>query len=298
MYDCIAVPLDGSPTALAALPTAVRLTTAFGARLALVTVATPAVASAGGTARVVQQGRRSIDELTEPTATEETADAEHRTSGASVELIELEGPDAAEALGRFDADHPRTLLCLSTTGRGAARRALLGSTALQVVRHSPYAVLLVGPACDRSRNGPIEPIIACLDGSAEAEVVVPWVAAWARHTGSTIELIRAIYPFGEPGAADPPTSEQVADLRSLERVAAELAQQGLATRTNTTPREDPLGLIDEALRSAPDGIVALSTSHPGRLAEVLTGSTAAEVVRSSPLPVLITSRADTAPPPD
>lgn len=291
MYDRIAVPLDGSRVAAAALPTGRRLAATFGARLALVSVSTHAVERSGGITAVLDEGRRTLAEL------EGLPSDGGPTDTGSIELVQLDGPDAAAALGRFDGDHPRTLVCMSTTGRGAAHRTLLGSTALAVVRHSPFAVVLVGPRCDPSRTGPVDPIITCLDGSPEAESVLPWVERWARSTGAAIELVRAVYPLGEPGRADPPTAEQIADLGYLDRVARMLAEQGVRCRHETVPHERPVEVVDAAVRSAPDSIVALSTSHPGRMVDLMMGSQAAELVRTAMVPVLVASRRDTVPPP-
>ena len=95
-----------------------------------------------------------------------------RRVGSGVDTLLVEGSDAADALAAFDASDPRTLLCMTTRGAGAARRAVLGSTALSVVRRSPFAVVLIGPNCDRTRATPIEPIVACLDGTVDGEAVL------------------------------------------------------------------------------------------------------------------------------
>lgn len=283
MYEHVAVPLDGSEAALSAIAPARRLAAAFDAELVFVSVATPAVERAGGTAAVFSEalGRLAAVDTTDGAA-------------ARPAVVELDRPDAAATLGRFDADDPRTLVCMSTTGRGALGRAVLGSTALSVVRHSPFAVVLVGPRCGWASTGPVGPIVTCLDGSRDAEVVLPWVEAWARHTGATVELVRGVYPFGEPGAADPPTAEQIADLGYLGKIAARVRDHGVEVRADTSVVERPLGMILDAVDAAPDGVVALSTSHPGLVTGLLAGSNAADVVRRSTIPVLVASRDDTA----
>lgn len=285
MYERIAVPLDGSATALSAIGPAQRLASTFGAELVLVSVATPAVERLGGTTVVFSEALARL--------------AAGDRSGAvapAPPTVELAGADAADALGRFDAEDPLTLVCMSTTGRGALGRSVLGSSALSVVRRSPFAVVLVGPRCVWTTSGPVDPIVACLDGSHHAEAVLPWVEAWARRTGAVVELVRGVYPFGEPGAADPPTAERIADLGYLGRVAARVRGRGIEVRADSTVVERPLRMILDAIGAAPDGVVALSTSHPGLVTGLLAGSTAAEVARRAPIPVLVASHRDTADP--
>ena len=99
-----------------------RLAREHGATLVLVSVATDGVAEAEA---VLAEGRR--------------------LAGSELDVLVIEHDDPAVALGDFDASDPRTLLCMSTRGRGAVGRALIGRMALSVVEHSPHAVVLIGP---------------------------------------------------------------------------------------------------------------------------------------------------------
>lgn len=277
MYDRIAVPLDGSVIAGGAIGPARRLARAHDADLVLVAVSTPAT---GGTARaeeVLEQGRQH--------------------AGPDVETLVIDHTDAAVALGDFDAADPRTLLCMTTRGRGAAHGALLGRTALSVVEHSPHAVVLIGPRCDRDRESPIDPIIACLDGTGEAEHVVPWVTAWSEHTGASILLFRVVYPVGAPGVGDPPSRARLDDLAYLDTIRQQLHTAHPDIRQVTVSHERPASAISEAAHGFDDAMFAVATSHPSTVSELLLGSTAADVIRAARVPVLIVSKHGTSSPP-
>ena len=276
MYDAIAVPLDGSDAALRAVGPARRLAGIFGARLTLVSVRTPALERSISVEDVLAVGENIA-----------------RSSGAErVDTLVIEGPDAAAALGRYDAEYSTTLICMSTRGRGVVRRAVLGHTALSVVRHSPFAVVLIGPRCDIATSDPIDPIdpiITCLDGTSAAEAVLPWVERWSRATGAPVALIGVVYPLGAPGLADPPSPEQLHDLRYLDRVASRLHTDGIDVRSEVLPHEQPLVAIRETVHGLSDALIAVATTHPGALEDLVAGSISAELIRSAEVPVLVCS---------
>jgi nucleotide-binding universal stress UspA family protein len=119
MFDRIAVPLDGSDIAARAIGPGRRLAKVHDARLVLVTVATPAT---GGTARAhdilaagcVAAGHDDVDTLV------------------------IDADDAAGALAEFDADHPATLMCMTTRGtRRAATKAARRCRARSRARLTP-----------------------------------------------------------------------------------------------------------------------------------------------------------------
>jgi nucleotide-binding universal stress UspA family protein len=274
MYQRIAVPLDGSELAYNALGPAQRIAAIHQAQLLLVVVATA--------------------EVLNPTA---VLDEAQRRIGAPTKSLVLDHDDAAQALGAYDASEAETLLCMTTRGRGALRRAILGSTALSVVEHSPYAVVLIGPDCDLTKTGPIDHIIICLDGTADAEVIIPWATEWAGRNSTPILLLKVVYPIGSPGVSDPPSQEFRAELNYLSDLTDRLQAQGAKLQQITLAHQNPSEAIREATQNYHDALIAVTTSHPNRLAELLDGSTAADVIRRSSTPVLIASRHGTISPP-
>jgi nucleotide-binding universal stress UspA family protein len=278
MFDRIAVPLDGSDIAARAIGPGRRLAKVHDARLVLVTVATPAT---GGMAR----------------AHDILAAGCVAAGDDDVDTLVIDADDAAVALAEFDADHPATLMCMTTRGHGALRRKLLGGVALAVVRDSPHAVVLVGPRCHSEFDTSIDPIIVCLDGSNEAEVVLPWATRWARSTDASLLLLHVVYPVAPPEARIPPSRQLIDQLDYLPKLSRQLSAEHIDVRHITIPDTDPTTAIRVAVDGFDNAMFAIATSHPGPVAELLLGSTAAHIIRTADIPVLIVSKTDTADPP-
>jgi nucleotide-binding universal stress UspA family protein len=277
MFDRIAVPLDGSDIAARAIGPGRRLANVHGARLVLVTVATPAI---GGTNRA-----------------HNVLAAGGVVAGDDVDTLVIDADDAASALAAFDADHPATLMCMTTRGHGALRRKLLGGVALAVVRDSPHAVVLVGPRCNAELDTAIDPIIVCLDGTNEAEVVLPWATRWARSTDAALLLMHVVYPFGPPEVRVPPSRQLVEQLDYLPKLSQQLRAEHIDVRHITIPDTDPATAMRHAVDGYSNAMFAIATSHPDPVTELLLGSTAAHIIRTAGIPVLIVSKTDTADPP-
>jgi nucleotide-binding universal stress UspA family protein len=277
MFDRIAVPLDGSTVAYRAIGVGRRLADAHGARLVLVTVATPEV---GGTTRA-----------------HNVLSAAKRVAGPDVDTLSIEGDSAEQALAAFDCDHPATLLCMTTRGHGALRRKLIGGVALAVVRESPHAVVLVGPRCDPDLDTPITPIIVCLDGTPGAEAIVPWATRWGQRTDAALLLIHVVYPVGPPELRVPPSARLTEQLDYLPTLSQQIRAEHPKVRHLTIPDADPSAAIHRATDGYRNAMFAVATSHPGIAADTLLGSTALRIIRTADVPVLVISTTNTADPP-
>ncbi|MDP8921496.1 MAG: universal stress protein [Chloroflexota bacterium] len=133
------VPLDGSPLAEEALPLAVDLASATGARLTLVRVES-----------WVTEGSAPYGSVPEFTELEDEAAAEAQEYLAqvagrlgpapAVDMVVLRGRPA-EALVDFSLHERTDLVVMTTHGRGGLRRLVLGSVADRVVRAGVPALL-------------------------------------------------------------------------------------------------------------------------------------------------------------
>lgn len=271
MYTRILVPLDGSDRALAALGPARRLARLHGAQLWLMTVATPDTPEA----RVESLVARARPAAGEPTP----------------ELTVLHGVDPAAELERVVRDEPDALMCLTTRARGPMGSALFGSVAREIVRRADRAVVLIGPSCDVEDAGAIRRIVVCLDGTLEGEAILPWTTRWSASTGVPLMLVRVVYPLVEPAARVPPTEAQLDELGYVRRLALRLESDGYRVSDVTVQHPSaPDALIDVAA-GLPGGLLAVSTGVAGSLEEALEGSTAAQLVRGSSVPVLVARQA-------
>ena len=136
----IAVPLDGSPLAEAALPVAVRLAQASGAALQLVR-AQPLVLSATAPYPYVPDIGDVQAEIERADEVYLQQQRERWSSLPNVETVLLRGP-ASSALLDYFKQEPPDLVVMTTHGRGGVKRLVLGSTADRVVRAGLPALLL------------------------------------------------------------------------------------------------------------------------------------------------------------
>ena len=157
-----------------------------------------------------------------------------------------------------------------------------------------------------------EHILVALDGSANAEHVLPYVQALASKFGSRVTLLRATTPDVDlipPGTAGMP----VGDLTAYGRVPPELAYDQIELIMGAEAKEAAVYLTSVAERMRADGLdvqidypndhatdaiidranalgadlIAMTTHGRSGLARALLGSVADEVVRRSRCPVLL-----------
>lgn len=156
MFKQILLPLDGSPTAEAAIPYALELAAQFDSEITLVMVVEPV--------RIMFQdlpmeSAELIAEMREVTQGQANAylaqkKGELRQQGYKIHTEITEGFDVAEALldkadnGIFDA------IVMSTHGRSGVQRWMFGSVAERLLRHSALPVLLVRPEMQQASARP------------------------------------------------------------------------------------------------------------------------------------------------
>jgi nucleotide-binding universal stress UspA family protein len=155
-------------------------------------------------------------------------------------------------------------------------------------------------------------ILVALDGSANAEVVLPYAEALASKFDSRVTLLRATTPAVDlipPGAIGmvagdltaygrvPPQiaydeAEAVMDAESKEAaayltgLADRLTQQGIRAQVDITNARASEAILRRADELGAD-LVAMTTHGRSGLARALLGSVADEVVRRSNVPVLL-----------
>jgi nucleotide-binding universal stress UspA family protein len=144
-------------------------------------------------------------------------------------------------------------------------------------------------------------ILVCLDGSALAEQIVPYVAEEA-HCFGEIVLLRVVplpeieIPFGVPGAPSAPVNTD----RILQEYKRELGEAPDYLDRTAQPFRDNKhkvrcvvlegnagNQIVEYARSNDIGIIAIATHGRSGLRRVIFGSTAEHVLQNAGLPVLL-----------
>lgn len=221
-----------------------------------------------------------------------------RATGTDVE-VQLVFGDAAEEI--IAAGETCDLIVMTTRGQGAASRALFGSVADRVSRHSITPTMLI-----RSMAGttvtPRQRIVVPLDGSHRAEMALPMATRLATtlmtpvHIVRVIDLddVRATISAARHKTSDTPdigdtfddarlfTEEQA--LAYLETVATPLREQGLDVNTEVL-RGTPAFVLLWNIKAAD---LVVTTSHGrGGFRRWLLGSVAEKLVREGEAPLVI-----------
>ncbi|HYA10699.1 MAG TPA: universal stress protein [Thermoplasmata archaeon] len=140
----IAVAIDGSETASAALTVAIDLAKRYSADLLVVAVAPLPPVFSSPSEPLVPAAVPS-DPVPHYRELVEAAVAQARSAGVtSVTGVCEEGVVVEEVLGQIAA-HRSDLLVVGSRGLSAARRLLLGSVSTALVTHAPAPVLVVRP---------------------------------------------------------------------------------------------------------------------------------------------------------
>lgn len=223
---------------------------------------------------------RQASDLTEPAA---RLSADH----IPVQSVTETGKDGEDVLCTAEQYGCELIVMppqLGTNGNG------LSSVAAQTLRSTQVPLLLVPPGSASIRN-----IIVSLDGSALAEVALPYAEEIARRLGVPICLARAYQPwmmtmagiegYAYPGSTDLVAAETEA-IDYLRGVASRLAALGQPVDCQALKGSPAKGIVGLAART-PGSVTTLTTHGRSGLARWLLGSVTEEMARSTSNPILI-----------
>lgn len=269
--EVLVVPLDGSAFSWSALPVAARITRRLSADVNLVSAV------------------ESEDDVDERDA--ELAIAALELPCRPVTRTVLVSDDPVTAITMAVGRTGRFVPCMASHGRGRSA-ALVGSVATRVVARSTVPVVLVCPLVDQPP--PRRGVVACVDGSAASAAVIPVAAAWADRLGEPTLVITVAEDAPEPVSGGPikrrfgPDGDVDAVLATL---AHPLRERGRDVETHAL--YDPIspwsGLY-RYLSDSPAHLVVTGSRVRTGVSQAAFGSVAADIVRHSPSPVLMTRR--------
>jgi nucleotide-binding universal stress UspA family protein len=289
MYHTLLVPLDGSAYSERALPMAVSMARHLKARVFLVRAASalafPGADATDAQVHAVREARTYLEVLA----------AGLSGQGVDIEVAVPFGDAAGEILVEISL-RKADLVIMCTHGRSGLGRWIYGSVAEQVLHHSRVPVLLVQPTGDAMTLAPEAgrtSFLVPLDGSAFAEAALPHAAAMARAFGGRILLLRtfeppiAAYSYAVVSPVQAPTEELQQEAQHyLNEVAARLRSDGLPVETIV--REGwPANIIARQGAALGPGLIVMATHGRTGVARLFLGSVALEIVRRSPLPVML-----------
>lgn len=217
-------------------------------------------------------------------------------AGASTDV--REGPVVAGILAaarEMSAD----LIVMSTHGRSGFERLALGSVTEKVLRKASCPVFVVPSGKDAIvRTGVLTRVVCATDFSGPSLQVAAWARLFAGETPHALSLVNVIdWPFGETHGPDPVTQlrhnleeEALESLRHVASVQAGAPAAALVVRFGKAGRE----LLRYARESHAE-LIVMGVSGRGAIDRAILGSTAHQVLRDAPCPVLTVPAAESRP---
>ncbi|HZT05897.1 MAG TPA: universal stress protein [Chloroflexota bacterium] len=288
------VPLDGSSLGEAALPWATLLAQRLGLSLTLTRVVAVGRASA-------ELGPHAQQAQASPSwreAARYLARIERDLRAKHIDVVmEVRAGLASPNIVDLAAERDAVAIVMTTHGRGAVGRILLGSVAEEVLRESSVPVWIV-PAAKGAATAPrLSTIGVMLDGSSLAESALPCAADLAR-AGAKLLLLRVVppveravaSPFAERDVDEAATDEAVTAAEAyLGPVRQRLQAEGIDVRGEVVRGTPAEGIREAVVSFGLDAIVMTTHGYSG-LDRLRLGSVAREVVRGSAVPVGLISR--------
>jgi len=303
----ILVPVDGSPLAESALPTAFAIARSHpGARVeAVVVLAVPPnpilISGAPVPDRRLEHDLRAETEKYSESLQSRLGSM---ANGVPVSLVTLEG-DVIDQIVNRARDGGCDLIVMTTHGRSGVSRLWLGSVADGVLRAATVPVLLLreesaAPVADHAL---FSTVLIPLDEGKESEEILADVIAVA-GTKAMYHLIHVVVPLRwlpPPSAfavvsAGEALHENPADLVShmrdaavqhLEEVASRLRGQGIDASTHTPVHQHAAEAIIAYAEETGAGLIAMTSHGRDTAGRVLLGSVSDKVIRGATVPVLV-----------
>jgi nucleotide-binding universal stress UspA family protein len=311
MFNKILVCLDGSGLAEQILPYAVQQTKSHGSEMILLRVVpehvsvSPNIPGSSGipvkteseeeTEKEVKEAERYLDFLASDIL---------KSYDINTTCFVARG-NAGEVIVNYAGNNDINLIAIATHGRSGVGRAVLGSTADFVIRHSGRPVLTIKPKRKsesitlQSANSTLTRILVCLDGSKLSEYIIPYAVKQAQATGSQLLLLQAV-PAEElkvaagvvatPRAREVETTlfnkeeDEIKDY--LKNIAQSIRQMQVEVEWLLLQGEVGEVIVDCALNNNID-MITIATHGRGGLTRTLVGSVADYVLRESGLPILL-----------
>lgn len=262
----VMVPVDGSTRADRALRPGRRLADALGVPIGAVTVTKP------GT-----EGDRSMLE---------SAVADHRLQWSEV----IHAEDVGEALVA-DALDRTAIISMATGGRGRSV-AIVGSTAVDVVKHSTLPVMLVGAATEIFEDQPINELVVAVSGRTSGESICTPAIELATTFGFAVHFVTVVQPTPEPADSDSPAGRSFGPAGDEHEYMADLVKRfdtpelGLTGSVIYDPLS-PAGGLAPMMRRRPQSVLVLGTKSRTGMDRLRRGSIASRIVSESPVPSIM-----------
>ncbi len=290
MYSNIVVPLDGSEFSERALPWARTIVRRSGGALRLVHVhiplRIPTCAEVIGP-RVGEQLRQmKADAERQERAYLEVARSGLEPEPASISTAVLRGP-IAPSVADHAATEGATLIVIATHARPPLDRVRLGSITDEIVRRCQIPVLIVrgedhvlpGP----NESAPVERVVVPLDGRPRSERSLSYGVELARLFDAEVVLVRVVRSGRRTEREDALGCAR----QYLRGVVSRLDAAGVVASFRNPESLDVADAVAEVAEEAAPGVVVMASRYRSGLSRLVLGNIAEELVRKSPVPVLV-----------
>lgn len=287
MFKNMLLPHDGSSVSERAVPFALHLASAIGARLILmhgrVPLATPRAPDFD-----VEGFAMSLRES-------EAVGAIGVPRRVQIDAVAPDVPTdgVPEGICATATEQQADLIVMSTHGHGRSGHSLYGSVAERVLCQSPVPVVLV-PASTRHAwlAQPTFRILVPLDGSRFAEEVLGPIEDLAAALKAELFLVGAVEALASPSMERDPLSasayeRELGEMRQyLDGVADRLRESGIVVRTEVEVGR-AASVIDGIAQRRHIDLIAMATHGRRGLNRLLVGSVADKVLRGTIAPLLL-----------
>ena len=296
MFSHLLVPLDGSGLAETTLPYVGALAHVPGEP---VRVTLLHLIERGAPSSV--HGARHLTTIAEAEAylTEIAATFQRDEIAVDTHVDTNEGNDTAGRIVDHAAEMGIDLVVLSAHGRSGLGRWLFGSIAQKVLAVGIAPVLMVVPAKRGAPPPSVARVLVPLDGSAEAEVALPYARGMVGATGGTLHLVYAVprvesLTGGRAAVARYSPTASAAMLDEAEEGATAYVRD-LADRLRadhvavqaTIVRDDPATAIVEAAGRIHADLIVMASHGRAGIAGAWAGSVSSKVLARAPGPFLL-----------
>ena len=292
---------DGSDGAFAATDFLMGLPLPAGTRVTLVTVL-KALLQEEEIARLAPE-RRGMYEQARTDADAEARqlledEAERlRSVGLAVET-EIRTGHAAEEIVRLATEGQHRIIVVGSHGTHAPKNFLLGSVSDRVFEYAPCSVLIVRPASDEAVSDQQLRILLAYDDSPPARAATALCASLPLPTGTrfkAVTVLPLIHMFRQDVRQQLNwvwEEKKEAARRGLERVAAEVGQEGLEVTTELVESSDVAQSILDQASAFDSDLLVIGHKGKRRFERFLLGSVTARVAHHAPCSVLSVRECD------
>ena len=267
MSMTIIVPLDGSPGAERELPIAAALARRSGGSVVLFTDRERGVPA-------------DIDGYLDAQGARFGVQAEHRLG---------ETHDVPASLAALAAEHDDPVIVMSSRGPTGINEVVIGSITAETLRMTAAPVLLLGPHLSSEplpTDHEFETLLLCLDGSHDAESIVPVAQRWAALLGLTTWVVQVVDPARSSGIMN---HEPIDESGYVHRIATRLGGHDVKAEFDVLhdDHHHPARAILRYAEGLPRPIIAMTTHGRTGLRGIIAGDVTMNVVRHAVCPVLV-----------